>query len=68
MTVLNAHTYQLVPLEATRIRPSLSLWGRLRGAELTALTDFRQEALTQEINRYQQQFITKKSLSGCSRC
>ena len=59
MTVLGAHTYQLVTLEATRIRLSLSPWGRPRGAEPSALGNFGQEALTREINRYRQQFMTK---------
>lgn len=60
VTVLGAHTYQLLTLEATRIRLSSSPWGRGRGGGGTSDPhDFGQEALTREIDRYRQQFMNE---------
>ena len=58
VTVLGAHTYQLVTLEATRIRSSSSPWGRHRESQ-SDQNDFGQEALTREIDKYRQQFMNE---------
>jgi len=58
VTVLGAHTYQLLSLEATRMRANP--WGRQRGqSQSDAANDFGQEALTREMDKYRQQFMSE---------
>jgi len=54
VTVLAAHTYQVVTLEATRMRR----WGRQRQSQ-SEPNDFGQEALTREMENYRQQFMNE---------
>mmetsp|Transcript_3677 Transcript_3677/g.8150 ORF Transcript_3677/g.8150 Transcript_3677/m.8150 type:complete len:828 (-) Transcript_3677:152-2635(-) len=59
VTVLAAHTYQLITLEATRMRSSP--WGRRQQSQegQSASNDFGQEALTREMDKYKQQFMNE---------
>ena len=62
VTVLAAHTYQMVTLEATRIRSS-PLRKRQQNQQgddgAVAVNDFGQEAITREMDKYRQQFMTE---------